>query len=71
MGLRIVLPDLTVARISETEANLILFCPELESRQKEIKQLQRKLDRQRRANNPDNYNPDGTIKKGRLKWLAN
>ncbi|MGI6648919.1 MAG: RNA-guided endonuclease TnpB family protein [Bacillota bacterium] len=58
----------TIARISETEANLSPFCPELESQQKEIKQLQRKLDRQRRANNPDNYNPDGTIKKGHLKW---
>jgi hypothetical protein len=31
--------------------------------------LQRKLDRQRRANNPDNYNTDGTIRRGtRLKW---
>ncbi|MEE1255975.1 MAG: transposase [Lachnospiraceae bacterium] len=28
----------------------------------------RKLDRSRRAMNPNNYNPDGTVKKGRLKW---
>jgi hypothetical protein len=27
------------------------------------------MDRSRRANNPDNYNPDGTIKRGKpLKW---
>ncbi len=30
--------------------------------------LQRKLDENRRANNPDNYNEDGTIKKGRHTW---
>ncbi|MDR9785789.1 MAG: zinc ribbon domain-containing protein [Peptococcaceae bacterium MAG4] len=26
------------------------------------------MDRQRRANNPGNYNPDGTVKKGKLRW---
>lgn len=31
--------------------------------------INRKLDRSRKANNPDNYNPDGTIKRGvRLVW---
>lgn len=31
--------------------------------------INRKLDRSRRANNPQNYNPDGTIKRGvRLVW---
>ncbi len=35
----------------------------------ELRVLRRKLDRQRRANNPDNYNPDGTIRKRkRLRW---
>lgn len=28
----------------------------------------RKLDRQRRANNPDNYNPDGTVKENAVIW---
>ena len=32
--------------------------------QRKLKILQRKLDRQRRANNPDNYNENGTVKKG-------
>jgi len=27
------------------------------------------MDRQRRANNPDNYSPDGTIKKGPKDWV--
>ena len=31
--------------------------------------LRRKMDRSRRATNPDNYNEDGTIKKGRKKWV--
>lgn len=57
-----------IAEISNTEAYLNLFCRELDNTQKEIRVLQRKMDRQRRANNPDNYNPDGTIKKGRKKW---
>lgn len=30
--------------------------------------LGRKIDRQRRAGNPDNYNEDGTVKKGATKW---
>ena len=35
----------------------------------ELRILQRKLDRQRRASNPGNYNPNGTIRKGkRLRW---
>ena len=36
--------------------------------EKEQRKLLRKLDRSRRATNPDNYNPDGTVKKGKLKW---
>ena len=31
--------------------------------------LQRKMDRSRRANNPDNYNDNGTIKKGKKTWV--
>lgn len=37
--------------------------------QRKISVLQRKLDRSRRATNPDNFNEDGTIKKGKkLVW---
>lgn len=31
--------------------------------------LQRKLDRQRKANNPHKYNEDGTIKQNKEKWV--
>ena len=58
----------TVAEVGDKEANLHLFCRELDDIHAEIRVLQRRMDRQRRAKNPDNYNPDGTIKKGRLQW---
>ena len=32
------------------------------------RRLQRKMDRSRRATNPEHYNEDGTIKKGRKRW---
>ena len=35
---------------------------------KKIKKLQRQMDRSRRNSNPQNYNEDGTIRKGRKKW---
>ncbi|MBU0493192.1 MAG: transposase, partial [Chloroflexi bacterium] len=58
----------TIAVVSETEALLLRFCDELQSRQQEIRRLQRQIDRQRRANNPANYHPDGTIKQGAKTW---
>ncbi len=58
----------TIATVGEQEAYLERFCDELKPCQKEIRCLQRHLDRQRRANNPNNYNPNGTIKKGPKRW---
>jgi len=58
----------TIAVVTDKQASLERFCDELKDKQKEIRRLQRKLDRQRRANNPKNYNPDGTIKKGKKTW---
>ena len=59
----------TIAIVGDKSSRLDLFCGELDDKQREIRKLQRKLDRQRRANNPNNYNVDGTIKKGcKLKW---
>ena len=58
----------TIAVVTDEQASLERFCDELKDKQKEIRRLQRKLDRQRRANNPQNYNPDGTIKPGKKTW---
>ncbi|MBI4748755.1 MAG: transposase, partial [Acidobacteria bacterium] len=41
---------------------------ELDRRQAEIRRLQRRLDRSRRATNPHNYQPNGTVKQGRKRW---
>ena len=40
----------------------------LDNHKKEIRRLQRAMDRSRRATNPNNYNEDGTIKKGKRTW---
>ena len=58
----------TIAVVTDEQAIIERFCDELSSKQKEIRRLQRKLDRQRRANNPENYNPNGTIKPGKKTW---
>ncbi|SHJ78078.1 hypothetical protein [Desulfofundulus thermosubterraneus] len=57
-----------IARINSKEARLDRFCEELAEKEAEIRRLQRRLDRSRRTNNPENYNPDGTVKKGPKQW---
>jgi len=46
------------------EAQLVPFCEELRPDARAKRRLQRKLDRQRCANNPQNYDEKGRIKKG-------
>jgi transposase len=64
VGLDIGPSTIAVVAPEARTALLETFCGELESKQKTIRLVQRKLDRQQRANNPQNYNPNGTIKKG-------
>jgi hypothetical protein len=55
----------------EGEASLAVYCEELTPDARAIRRLQRKMDRQRRAANPDNYDAQGRIKKAgkqRLHW---
>ena len=58
----------TIAVVCETDVRLLAFADEVEDDQPEVRRLQRKLDRQRRANNSDNYNEDGTVKRGARRW---
>lgn len=51
-----------VSSYYQTELEELASGVELDSR--EVARLNRKLDRQRRANNPHKYNGDGTIKRG-------
>lgn len=61
----------TVAYTSDTEAGLKNLSERGNSIQKSerLERLYyRAMDRSRRATNPENYNTDGTIKKGKKKW---
>jgi hypothetical protein len=60
----------TLAAAGKDGAIVEPFCVELVSKHQGIRLLQRKLDRQRRANNPDNYNSDGIVRKGPKTWKA-
>ena len=70
-GSRIVALDVgpsAIAIVDDEQARLLTFCDELADKDREIRLLQRAMDRSRRANNPENYNEDGTIKKGKKQW---
>lgn len=60
----------TEAVVSERGCLLAELAPERKDISKEIRRIQRRMDRSRRATNPGNYNPDGTVKKrqARKKW---
>jgi RNase H-fold protein (predicted Holliday junction resolvase) len=59
----------TIAYASNDEVKLLELAPEVNNIEKYKRKLQRKLDRQRRANNPNKYNEDGTIILNRDKWI--
>jgi hypothetical protein len=55
----------------EGSADLVTFCEELAPSAKRQRRLQRKMERQRRANNPENYDERGRVKKHgkpHLRW---
>jgi len=70
VGLDIGPSTIAIAAPNAKKGELRQFCNELEHDQKGIRRLQRKLDRQRRGGNPQNYEPDGTVKKGKKEWHA-
>lgn len=57
-----------IAVYSPMGAGLFRLAPGVGNQSREMRRLQRKLDRSRRANNPENYNADGTCKKGPKRW---
>ena len=59
----------TAAVVSDTNVILEELAPKSVEYEKRIKELQRKIDRSKRITNPNNYHPDGTIKKGCRKWF--
>ena len=58
----------TIAVVSEQAALLQAFCPEVAPDARPCAALDRQLDRQRRANNPANYDERGRVKRGQKRW---
>lgn len=59
----------SMAVTCDNEVLLEELAPGMENIERKLFILNRKLDRSRRATNPDNYNGDGTIKKGKKTWV--
>lgn len=61
----------TLAAVGDDAAVLTAFCTELGDAGKELRLESRHLDRQRRANSPLNFRPDGQIVRGKkLLWKS-
>ena len=59
-----------MAVVAEQQALLQPFCPEVAPDAQALRRLDRQLDRQRRANNPANYDERGRVKRGPKRWKA-
>ena len=58
----------TIAVSNKNEAHLYELAPECATDERKLRRIERKMDRSKRATNPDNYNPDGTNKPGKHEW---
>ena len=61
----------TIAISSETDVKILELADKVQNIEKEKRIIQRKMDRSKRATNPNNFNEDGTIKKQgnkKVKW---
>lgn len=58
----------TVAVVGNQQLLLTELVHNLQSMERDKRILQRKLDRSRRTMNPQNYNKNGTVKKGSRRW---
>lgn len=58
----------TIAYSSATDVKILELADKVQDIEDEKRRLLRKMDRSRRATNPNNYNEDGTIKKQKVIW---
>lgn len=58
----------TIAIVSDNEVKLEEIAQNVNSVEDEIANIDREIDILKRRDNPDNYNTNGTIKKGQHKW---
>ena len=59
----------TIAIVSDYNASIDELSKDIKDYGKEIKLINRKIERSKRTLNPNNYNDDKTIKKGKHKWV--
>lgn len=63
--------DIGVSTIAVSNKNRVIMkelAPECQADARKLRIIERKMDRSKRSTNPQNYNKNGTIRKGRLKW---
>ncbi|WP_078543108.1 hypothetical protein [Litchfieldia alkalitelluris] len=58
----------TIAISSDSKVELRELAPECNTEERELRRIQRKMDRSKRSTNPNNFHENGTIRKGRLTW---
>lgn len=58
----------TIATVSNNEVHLEELAPDSVQYEKEIRHKQNLVDVSMRKHNPENYNKNGTVKKGKHKW---
>lgn len=62
-------PGMTVMNVcGEESADMFELAPDCSRYNRKIARIQRSIDRKKRVSDPDNFNADGTIKKGHLTW---
>lgn len=59
----------TAAVVMDDSCQLTVLGSDTKDRSAQIRRIQRAMDRSRRATNPDNYLPDGTVRNGARKWI--
>ena len=59
----------TFAAVSGQKVMLSNLAPHAINYEKKIRHLQKQIDHKLRMLNPGNYNPDGTVKRGRRSWV--
>ena len=60
---------MSAAVVSERQCILTALDDGVPDYDRELRRLNRALDRSRRSTNPSYFNPDGTIKRGRKRWV--
>lgn len=59
----------TAAVVTKDSCKLTVLSSDAKDHSAQIRRTQRAMDRSRRITNPDNYLPDGTVRKGARKWI--